>query len=270
MKITFKKIKRTIMKKKLITLTAVLFTAIVIFSCKKETANPVEQLSDDEKYAPTEELSTIESNDGFKSAATANICCFTPATNIVRDPEFLGIIPSNLYTLGPCNNLKKNTMTGYNTDWFAAPYGGNTPQVGVVNCNTLGLAMGACNRGYIHFWGNKKYGESITQDNQAFLPTQSYIVQFNARIRPGNIGSARLALRLSNAIASSNIRTISGAAYSPNTYTSTVISDSTWRCYKFQFTDSTSAYKVLNLFPVNQFATPFNFSRLDIDDVKIW
>ena len=258
------------MKKNVVSLSIVLCSALLIFSCKKETSTPVEQAAQEGKFSPTEELSTVESNGGFASAAVANICCFTPATNIIRDPEFLGIVPSNLYTLGSCNNLKKNTMVGYNTDWFAAPYGYNTPQVGVVNCNTLGLAMGACNRGYIHFWGNKKFGESITQDNQAVLPTKWYIVQFNARVRPTSIGSARLAVRLSNALATSDIRTIAGPTYSPNTYVSPIIVDTAWRCYKFEFRDSTSAYKVINLFPVNQFATTSNFSRVDIDDVKIW
>jgi hypothetical protein len=248
-----------------------LIAALAIFAaCSKETNETIAQ-DDESKIAVSEELSTIETNPGFKSAFAFNICCNIPAANIVRDPEFLGLVPGNLYGAMPCNNIKNFVMAGRNLDWFAANHGGNSPQYGVINCSSLAPAMGACNRGYVHFWGNRQVGESITQDNQAILQNRLYIVQFNARIRPSNIGATRLALRLSQAVPNVNIRTApAGAIYSPNTFTSTVITDTAWRCYKFTFTDSSNSYKVLNLFPVNQFSGAANFGRLDIDDVKIW
>jgi hypothetical protein len=256
------------MKKQFYTFT--LFTAVIagLWSCKKESSEIQATEEDIEQKQQLHDLSTIESNAGFKSILSSNICCYTPPANITRDPGFLGIVPANLYGGAPCNNLKKNTMVGYNTDWFATPYS-NTPQVGVSSCATLALAMGACNRGYVHFWGNKQFGGAITQDNQAFSPFVNYTVQFNARIRPGNIGATRLGLRLSTTIPTTNPRT-GAAPYSPNIYTSTVVTDTIWRCYKFTFKDSTNYYKVLNIFPTNQFSGAGNYSRLDIDDVKIW
>jgi hypothetical protein len=249
-------------------LAALLFIVSLNSACKKESDNP--PVSEDELAIRTagEDASVIESNGGFKSAFSVGICCGPVPGNIVRDPDFLGIAPGHLYGVAPCNNLKSNTMTGYNTDWFAAPYG-NTPQAGVINCSSLALAMGACDKGYIHFWGNRQYGESITQDNTGFTQNRWYKIRFNARIRPGNVGNTRLAVRLSNVIPTTNIRTAVGPNYS-NTFVSPVVIDTAWRCYDFAFVDSLNNRTVLNLFPVNQFSGAANFSRLDIDNVKIW
>jgi hypothetical protein len=249
------------MKKITTKMMAILLVTIVIISCKKEKSEVAEP-----NVLAVEEISTNEATMGFASTAKANICCFTPPTNITRDANFTSILPVNL--IG-CNDLKNNATVGFNTNWFAANYAGNSPKVGVLTCAGM-LAQGACDTGYISFKGNKTNGESITQNGHSILVNQIYHVQFNARIRPGSVGNAKVAIRLSNAIPSTDIRG-AAASFSPNFFKSIVITEPKWRCFKFDIQDNSSTYSVINIAPFNQFTgSMLNYAKVDIDNVKIW
>jgi hypothetical protein len=252
--------KLTIMKKNFLQIVTIAIITILFIACKKE------QSSVEPNIFSEEDNSTNESTLGFRSAAASGICCSAVPTSITRNADFLGFIPGN-YNI--CNNLKMYTDPGHNIDWFAANYVGNTPKVGVTSCFGS-LAAGACDLGYVSIKGNKSNGESISQDGHTITMGQKYYVRFNARIRPGSIGNAKLGIKLSNLVPTSEIRS-TGAGFSPNAYKSEIIVGTTWKCYDMIIKDNSNTYSVINIGVINQYSGMLtNYAKVDIDNIKIW
>jgi hypothetical protein len=245
------------MKKNYI-LTALLLSTI-FFACKKENT-PAEP-----NIISVEDYSTNEATNGFVSRLANGLCCNIPPTNITRDPNFTLLTPSNYNT---CNTLKKFTDPGRSLNWFAANYTANEPKVGVLSCFGI-LAQGACDSGYVSFKGNKTNGQSISQDGLSITMGQVYKLKFNARIRPGSVGVAKVGVRFSNSVPTSDIRG-AGAGFSPNSFKSDMITDTAWRCYTIQIQDNSNTYSVLNIAPFNQYTGMLlNYAKIDIDNIKL-
>lgn len=219
---------------------------------------------------------------------TITPCCITEPRSVIRDPGFLSIVPANLYTVPltqtPCNNLRLFTHATHNPNWFASPYTNangvvyNTPQVPVNSCTALQLIAGACDNGSISFWGNQVTGESVTQNGLSLIPNYSYKIKFNARLRPGSVGSASIAMRFSNQIpsGSTDVRVIppgSSLNFGNNSSVvrSVTITNTNWDCYTMPAPlVADLPYNTLHVFPVNNLTTNGSWAILEIDNIQVY
>lgn len=221
------------------------------------------------------------------SPEAALTCCNLDPHNVIRDPGFLSIVPANLYTvpntLAPCNNLMLFTQPAHNPDWFASPYYGlngiyNTPQVPVNNCNALQLIAGGCDNGSISFWGNQITGESISQDGLLLNLNHAYKIKFNARLRPGSVGNAGIAMRFSNQVpsGSTDVRVIppgSTLNFGNNSapVRSGIITNTNWQCYTMSAPlVADLPYNTLHVYPVNNQTANGSWAIIEIDNIQVY
>lgn len=215
-------------------------------------------------------------------------CCIPEPQSVIRDLGFTSIVPANLYTVtnttGPCNNLRPATHPTHNANWFASPYINtngimyNTPQVPVNNCNALQLIAGACDNGSVSFWGNKITGESITQKGLQLTMNYQYKIKFNARVRPGSVDTAYIAMRFSNQTpsGSTDVRVIpagSTLAFGNNSVAvrSAPILSTNWECYTMPVPLTANLlYNTLHVYPVNKLTANLSWAIVEIDNIQVY
>lgn len=272
--------------------TGLLFIALVtVFAwaaCRKDN-----QSADNIQQEPTSGVTAKgevdEDEEPGPDPETIAPCCITQPASVTRDPGFLSIVPANLYSIpnqqpSPCNNLRPSTHATHNVNWFASPYTNangimyNTPQVPVNNCNALQLVAGACDNGSISFWGNQITGESITQNGLQLTMNHQYKIKFNARVRPGSVDTAYIAMRFSNQVpaGSTDVRVIpagSTLAFGNNSAAvrSAPILSTSWECYTMPVPLTANlSYNTLHVYPVNKLTANLSWAVVEIDNIQVY
>lgn len=260
------------------------FVALFVWACRKDN----QHASEVQQEAPAAAAANPnEGDDPPPDPENIAACCIAEPTNVVHDPGFFSIVPANLYTVtntqGPCNNLRPFSHPTHNVNWFASPYTNstglmyNTPQVPVNSCNTLQLIAGACDNGSVSFWGNQVTGESITQKGLQLIQNHIYKIRFNARLRPGSVGTAAIAMRFSSQVPSgtTDVRNIPVGAnllFGNNSAPVSVpITTQTWECYTMPAPLFTNLfYNTLHVYPVNNLTANGSWAIIEIDNIQVY